>query len=98
MGIGTHSYCDLQAVKFKAVVHVVLFANTLQLWVQLQTIYVLEGLGPPKEHAPGTRSFKDQVRLSCPIAFVCLSFSQSFACVLVGLRYTSHSQMSLCVC
>ena len=24
---------------------------------------MLEGLGPPKEHAPGTKSFKDQVRL-----------------------------------
>lgn len=29
--------------------------------VQLETIYVLEGLGPPKEHAPGSKSFKNQV-------------------------------------
>ena len=33
------------------------------LVVQLETIYVLEGLGPPKEHAPGSKSFKDQVSL-----------------------------------
>ncbi|KAL0029461.1 hypothetical protein WJX77_009633 [Trebouxia sp. C0004] len=29
---------------------------------QLETIYVLEGLGPPKEHAPGSKSFKDQIK------------------------------------
>ncbi len=29
--------------------------------LQLETIYVLEGLGPPKEHPPGSKSFKDQV-------------------------------------
>lgn len=30
--------------------------------LQLETIYVLEGLGPPKEHPPGSKSFKDQVQ------------------------------------
>lgn len=29
--------------------------------VQLETIYVLEGLGPPKDHVQRGKSFKDQV-------------------------------------
>lgn len=29
--------------------------------MQLETIYVLEGLGPPKEHVQKSKSFKDQV-------------------------------------
>ena len=34
-----------------------------QPWVcvQLETVYVLEGLGPPKDHAAAGRTFADQV-------------------------------------
>ena len=46
--------------------NVVFLADVLKLCVQLETIYVLEGLGPPKEHAPGTKSFRDQVGPHCP--------------------------------
>lgn len=42
----------------------------LKLYVQLETIYVLEGLGPPKDHASGTKSFNDQVRR--PLPFCCM--------------------------
>ena len=38
--------------------------------LQLETIYVLEGLGPPKEYAPGTKSFKEQVSISHTAAAV----------------------------
>ena len=34
--------------------------------MQLETIYVLEGLGPPKEHVPAAKSFKDQVGMHLP--------------------------------
>lgn len=45
------------------VVSMCVFASMVDHMVvlQLETIYVLEGLGPPKEHAPGSKSFKDQV-------------------------------------
>ncbi|KAA6429066.1 MAG: hypothetical protein FRX49_01176 [Trebouxia sp. A1-2] len=47
---------------------------------QLETIYVLEGLGPPKEHAPGSKSFKDQIKAEHS------SERQNFRDVLLGGR------------
>lgn len=47
---------------------------------QLETIYVLEGLGPPKEHAPGSKSFKDQTKAEHS------SERQNFRDVLLGGR------------
>ena len=39
--------------------------------MQLETVYVLEGLGPPKDEAAAGRTFADQVlpQLIQPIAF-----------------------------
>lgn len=37
-----------------------ILAKQLRLWVQLETVYVLEGLGPPKEQAAASRTFADQ--------------------------------------
>lgn len=63
--------------------------------MQLETIYVLEGLGPPKEHAPGTKSFKDQVVLLL-LVYAGL-FSNLFARVQFGLRFYNLNQLSPCI-
>lgn len=47
------------------------------LCAQLETVYVLEGLGPPKEQSYGQKSFSDQV--SQPLISSVSSFLASFA-------------------
>lgn len=47
---------------------------------QLETIYVLEGLGPPKDNASGAKSFKDQMKAERS------SERQAFRGILLGGR------------
>ena len=56
----------------------------LQLWVQLETVYVLEGLGPPKDQAAASRTFADQASM--------LAILREGCCVkqLTSYMHTSH--------
>ena len=41
------------------------------MWLQLETVYVLEGLGPPKDQAAASRTFADQASMLPSLLYQC---------------------------
>ncbi len=63
-----HSLCWRSSVPEQGAVSFLSLNFKLKGYVtvlQLETVYVLEGLGPPKEDSYGQKSFSDQVHVPC---------------------------------